>query len=158
MRLTIDNADGCGPVDYSAYLDSNRAPQIQRKLNRPSSLSLALLATTSAFVVPALRARIIIERSDGAKLFTGYVTASPDYDYLGWGEGGPVYRYTVSAQSDEYLLDSKVLPERAAFICRSAGDIVAACGGRFARRLCNAGGGAMRHAALVHSGSAANMV
>jgi hypothetical protein len=124
MRITIDNADGRGAADYSAHLDAERAPSIRRKLNRPSALTLSLVAATSAFVVPAVRARVVIERADGRKLFTGYVTATPDYEYLGWGEQGPIYRYTLAALSDEFLLDRKTLPGRAAFIHRTAGDIV----------------------------------
>lgn len=124
MRITIDNADGRGPVDYSAHLDTQSARTIRRKLNRPSTLTLSLVAATSAFVVPAARARITVERADGHKLFTGYVTATPDYEYLGWGERGPMYRYTLAALSDEVLLDGRTVLARSMFIQRTAGDIV----------------------------------
>ncbi len=54
--------------------------------------------------------------------FDGYVIAAPQYEYLGWGEQGPVYRYNVAAQSDEVLLDQKALPNRSPFVDRSAGN------------------------------------
>lgn len=85
---------------------------------------MALVAGSSTFVVPAARARVIVEKGDGSRIFTGYVTATPGYEYLGWGERGPVYRFTLTASSDEFLLDHKTAPERATFIRRSAGDIV----------------------------------
>jgi hypothetical protein len=40
---------------------------------------------------------------------------------LGWGQGLPVYRYDVVAESDEILLDQKALPNRAAYVERTAG-------------------------------------
>src|SRR5690242_2467950 len=103
MRITIDNADGRGAVDYSAHLDAEHSPLVRRKLNRPSTLTMSLVAASSTFVVPAARARVIIEKGDGSRVFTGYVTATPDYEYLGWGERGPVYRYALTASSDEFL-------------------------------------------------------
>ncbi len=57
-------------------------------------------------------------------LFTGYVTGAPQYEYLGWKEQGPVYRYNLVAQSDEVLLNRKALPNRAPFVDRSAGNAV----------------------------------
>ena len=50
------------------------------------------------------------------------MTQAPQYEYLGWGEQGPVYRYNVVAQSDEVVLDQKALPNRSPFVDRSAGD------------------------------------
>ena len=61
-------------------------------------------------------------KTNGSDVFTGYVVAAPEYEYLGWGEQGPVYRYNVVAQSDEILLDQKALPNRSPFVVRSAGN------------------------------------
>src|SRR5271165_4987429 len=44
-----------------------------------------------------------------------YVSAVPQYEYLGWGEQGPVYRYNIAVRSDESLLNQKVLPIRSPF-------------------------------------------
>ena len=61
-------------------------------------------------------------KTNGSDVFTGYVVAAPEYEYLGWGEQGPVYRYNLAAQSDEILLDQKALPNRSPFVVRSAGN------------------------------------
>jgi hypothetical protein len=124
MKLTIDNFDGNGPRDYSTVVDSEHMPHIQRQLNRPAQLHAALIAAGSDFVVPAAGGRVLISRDNGETVYTGYVSANPTYEYLGWGEAGPVYRYDLSAVSDEWLLDSKTLPQRAAFVNRTAGAIL----------------------------------
>jgi hypothetical protein len=72
-------------------------------------------------VVPVNGARITLGRSNGQDVFTGYLISSPQFEYLGWGEGGPVYRYAIVAESDEAILDQKRLPARFPFVARSAG-------------------------------------
>jgi hypothetical protein len=124
MRLTIDNFDNAGARGYTANLNADAAPRIQRKLNRPSKLTISLVAPTPDFIVPASGARIVLERGDGQKLFTGYVSNAPDYEYLGWGERGPMYVYSVTALSDEFVLDRKFIAERAPFAYRAAGDML----------------------------------
>jgi len=120
MKLTIDNFDGVGAVDYSGAVDRTSAPVIERKINQPSTLRCGLLGH-SQFVVPQARARVVITKNDGTFLFTGYLTQAPAYEFLGQGEQGAVYRYEVTAESDEVLLDQRVLPDRAPFVARSAG-------------------------------------
>ncbi len=122
MKLTIDNFDSFGARDYSAALDAEHPPRVSRRLNRPAELRAWLLASDAQFVVPARGARLLLARNDGAKIFTGYVTSAPDYEYLGWGERGPVYRYALCATGDESLLDQKTLPKRAPFTNRTGGD------------------------------------
>ncbi|MGA9391501.1 MAG: hypothetical protein WBV69_13760, partial [Candidatus Sulfotelmatobacter sp.] len=122
MKLTIDNLQGQGPQDYSATLDGTKLPKVDRKLNQPAELQFSLVANTPGFVVPTVGARVALGRTNGSDVFTGYVVGAPQYEYLGWGEQGPVYRYNVAAQSDEVLLDQKALPNRSPFVDRSAGD------------------------------------
>jgi hypothetical protein len=124
MKLQIDNLDGRGPQDYTASIDSAHLPQIVRKLNKPAVLKVGLLANSPDFVVPVNGARVIVGRSNGADVFAGYLIAAPSYEYLGWGERGPVYRYNLVAQSDEFLLDKKRLPDRVPFVDRSAGNVL----------------------------------
>ena len=124
MNITIDNLQGAGPVDYTAMLDSTIAPKILRKLNQPAEMQCSLLANSNGFVAPAIGARVIVSKTNGSAVFTGYLTAAPQYEYLGWGEQGPVYRYNLTAQSDEILLDQKALPNRAPFTDRSAGSAI----------------------------------
>ena len=122
MILTIDNLQGQGPENYTQAVDGTNLPKVQRKLNQPAELQISLLANSPGFVVPAMDARVIVLKANGNFIFTGYVTSAPEYEYLGWGEQGPVYRYNLVAQSDEILLDRKALPNRAPFVDRSAGN------------------------------------
>ena len=122
MKLTIDNLQGQGPQDYTGALDGTKIPKIERKLNQPAELQFSLLANGPGFVIPLTDARVTLGKTNGSDVFTGYVTAAPQYEYLGWGEQGPVYRYNVVAQSDEVLLNQKALPNRSPFVDRSAGN------------------------------------
>ena len=121
MNLTIDNLQGQGPEEYTAGLDGTKPPVVGRKLNQPAELQFSLVANSPGFVIPVAGARVVLARADGSFMFTGYVTGAPQYEYLGWGEQAPVYRYNAVAQSDELLLNQKALPNRAAFVDRSAG-------------------------------------
>jgi hypothetical protein len=122
MKLTIDNLLGQGPQDYTASLDLTKPPMVVRKMNQPAELQFSLVATYPGFVVPVVSGRVMLGKSNGIDVFTGYIIATPQYEYLGWGEQGPVYRYNIEAQSDEILLDQKALPNRSPFVDRSAGD------------------------------------
>jgi len=121
MKLTIDNLQGLGPVDYTAALEPTVAPGIERRINLPAALRCGLAAGLQGFVVPSIGARITLARADGSFLFTGYLTQAPEAVYAGVGEQGAVYQYTLVAESDEVLLDQKALPNRAPFVARSAG-------------------------------------
>ena len=122
MKLQIDNLDGQGPRDYTPTIDSARMPRVLRQLNKPSELQVSLLANQPDFVVPGLGARVTLGRMNGQDVFTGYLMQAPVFEYLGWGERGPVYRYNLVALSDEAILDRKRLPERSPFVDRSAGN------------------------------------
>jgi hypothetical protein len=122
MKLTIDNLQGQGPQDYTAALDGTKPPKVERKGNQPAELQFSLVANSPGFVIPVVGARVTLGKANGSDVFTGYVIAAPQYEYLGWGEQGPVYRYNVAAQSDEVLLDQKALPNRSPFVDRSAGN------------------------------------
>jgi hypothetical protein len=121
MILTIDNLQGQGPQDYTPAMDVTKLPKVLRKLNQPAELQISLLGNSTGFVVPAKSAQLILAKANGSYLFTGYLIAEPQYEYLGWKEQGPVYRYNLLAQSDEVLLNRKALPNRAPFVDRSAG-------------------------------------
>ena len=121
MTLTIDNLKGLGPIDYTPWVDAERAPHITRVLNQPAQLKLSLLANATGFVVPAVGARVMLQKQDGTFLFTGYLVQAPENIYLGQGQQAAVYRHELLAESDETLLDQKVLPNRAPFMSRRAG-------------------------------------
>jgi hypothetical protein len=120
MLLTIDNNDGAGVRDYTSAISPNSPPRIRRKLNQPFEMEATLLAATAQFVVPVLGGRVILSRRDGTKLFTGYIASEPVREHLGWGERGPVLLYRLEAISDEFVLDRKALPDRPAFVNRTA--------------------------------------
>jgi hypothetical protein len=121
MNLTIDNLQGQGPQDYTSALDMTKSPKLGRKINQPAELQCSLVANLPGFVVPVMGARVTLSKANGSYVFTGYVVANPQYEYLGWGEQGSVYRYNVEVQSDEVLLNQKSLPNRSPFVDRSAG-------------------------------------
>ncbi|MGH9494610.1 MAG: hypothetical protein ACRD3B_06395 [Candidatus Sulfotelmatobacter sp.] len=121
MKITIDNLQGLGALDYTASVDGTIAPKVVRKINQPASFACSLLASGPGFVVPVAGARVCVTRAGGTFVFTGYLTSAAVLEYLGWGERGPVYRYNLIAESDEILLDRKALPNRAPFVARMAG-------------------------------------
>ena len=121
MILTIDNLQNSGAEDYTLSVDATVSPKIVRKLNKPAQLQFSLLANSAAFVLPVIGSRVILRKSIGTIFFTGYLAESPQYECIGSGQAGPVYRYNVTAESDEILLDQKALPNRAAFVNRTAG-------------------------------------
>jgi hypothetical protein len=121
MKLTIDNLQGAGAVDYTSAVDATVAPRVVRRINLPSELRLWVVANSSAFVTPVIGARIVLNKSDGSCWFSGYLTQAPAFQNLGWGEQVAVYRYELGAASDEVLLDQKALPNRAPFVARTAG-------------------------------------
>src|SRR5262245_56391730 len=124
MRLTIDNLDGAGVRDYTAAFVKAASARVTRKLNAPSTFTCEVTVDAPQFVVPKPGARLILQRDDGTKLFTGYITDAPEFEYRGWRESGPVYRYSLRATSDEFLLDRHQLPVRAPLVSRTAGAIL----------------------------------
>ena len=122
MKLTIDNLDGRGPWDYTAYIDGAQKPRVVRRLNKPTELRLRLIASTPDFVVPTNGARVMFGLVNGKDTFTGYVIAPPTYELLGWQAQGPTFRYDLIARSDEVMLDRKTIRRRFPFVARSAGD------------------------------------
>ncbi len=101
MKLQIDNHDGYGLRDYTGAIDGTQGPEVIRKLNQVSELHVSLVADTSDFVVPVVGARVILGQRNGEDLFTGYLMQPPAFEYLGWTERGPRYRYDLLAQGDE---------------------------------------------------------
>jgi hypothetical protein len=110
VKLTIDNLDGRGPVDYSAAVDRSSPKQplvIARTLNAPSIAHGMLCLSGSALVPPVRQARVVLASDTGTTLFTGYLATEPEPVYAGAATEGPVYRLAFSAVSDEWLLDKQ---------------------------------------------------
>lgn len=122
MKLTIDNNDGYGVRDYTAFLDAAALPKVSRKLNRPWQMSAALVSMDANFVAPVAGGRVVLQCNDGSRLFTGYLISGPQRQPLGFGQRGKVWRYVLEAQDDSWLLDRNVLAIRPPFAYRTAGD------------------------------------
>ena len=121
MNLLIDNLDGLGPQDYTAFVDSSKNPSLVRKLNQPAELKFGLVAGPDGPAVPSIGGRVTLTLSNGNDLFTGYIVQTPTYQYLGWADRGAIYRYEVDALSDVMLMDKKAPPPHPPFVDRSAG-------------------------------------
>ena len=124
MILTIDNLDAAGTRDYTSALEPEGLPRIFRRLNQLETMECALVLEAGGLPVPASGARVILERNDGHKLFTGYLSERPQYEYLGWGPNGAVYRYQLRFSGDAWLLDRKLLPSRIPFLLAGPGTIL----------------------------------
>src|SRR5664279_1918924 len=122
MKILIDNHDGMGQQDYSAYFDADNLPKLKRRLNRAAEMQAWLASGDAGFHVPASGARVILQRDDGYKLFTGYLTAAPQQQYLGNTQSGAVWRYGLAAVDDSWLLDLNAPTARIPFVHRTAGD------------------------------------
>jgi hypothetical protein len=124
MNLLIDNNDGLGQQDYTACVDVDHLPKIARRLNRAATMTAWLVAADPSFHPPVSGARVLLQRADGFRLFTGYLATAPEQQYLGYSQAGAAWRYTLQALDDSCLLDHNALPVRTPFAFRTAGDTV----------------------------------
>ena len=107
MRVTIDNLDGLGAVEYTGAVAAEGAITVQRGLNVPSRCMCELLVGVGGLALPVRKARVVVtaEDAEATVLFTGYVATEPVRVYAGEGFAGAAYRARVTAVSDEWLLD-----------------------------------------------------
>ena len=126
MRLTFDNLDGNGAVDYSGCIcaDGALSVKIERVLNAPSRCSGVLAVGDAGLPVPVRRARVVVTADSGTVLFTGYVATEPQQVYAGVGTKGTVYRTAFSAVSDEWLLDKQRVAPGGAGLQQASGDVL----------------------------------
>jgi hypothetical protein len=103
LKLTIDNYDGNGPVDYTSAVVAGKPFRIVRSLNAPVTCT-ATLYPGSGRAVPARNGRVLVEDDAGSLLFTGYVATEPALELAGQGTTGLVYQVLLSAISDDILL------------------------------------------------------
>jgi len=122
MILLIDNNDGRGQQDYTAWVDVQHLPKIARKLNRAAAMTASLVSGDPSFAAPVSGARVILQCGSGLNLFTGYLAPAPERQYLGVGHQGAAWRYALTAVDDSCLLDHNALPVRTPFASRTAGD------------------------------------
>ena len=125
MKLTIDNYDGNGTVDYTGSIVAGRPFRILRRLNQPATCECTLLPDAS-LAAPVRNARITVTDDQGLLLFTGYVAAEPAPELAGQSTTGPVCPLFVSALGDEMLLDRQPLAPTGSLYGGSAGSAVQA--------------------------------
>ena len=106
MRITIDNLDGLGAMDYTGAVAAEGPITVQRALNVPSRCTAEIVLGVGGLAVPARRGRVMVTAADATVLFTGYLATEPVRIYAGNASMGPVYRARVTAVSDEWLLDN----------------------------------------------------
>lgn len=138
MKLTIDNLDGRGAVDYSGTIAADVPMKIERVLNKPTIASGML--EVGSLAVPARRGRVVVAADNGTLLFTGYLATEPVGVYAGVGTAGPVYRYAFSAISDEWLLDKQPVPYLGAGLAEPGGVVLQSLTNRVQRGLFSAAG------------------
>ena len=103
MKITIDNLNGLGAVDYTRSIALEGPITIQRALNVPSRCTADIVLEDA--IIPVRYARVVVTADDATVLFTGYVATEPVRIYVGDATTGPLYRARMTAVSDEWLLD-----------------------------------------------------
>lgn len=124
MKLTIDNLDGNGPIDYSGLLAAAQPIEIERKLNEPSTCAFGLATSVTGATIPLRNGRVIVTDNNGVVLFTGYVATEPARELTGAGTTGGIYKLALSAISDEVLLDWQSVPQTRATAGQSVGQLL----------------------------------
>jgi hypothetical protein len=110
LKLTIDNHDGNGAMDYTQSIVAGRPFRILRRLNQPVTCGVTLFPA-SGQATPARNGRMVLSDDSGVVLFTGYLATEPALELVGQGTAGTVYQIVISATSDEILLDRQSLPQ-----------------------------------------------
>jgi hypothetical protein len=141
VKITIDNLDGNGALDYTSSLIGTAPLTIERKLNQPSSCTFHVAPGTLA--VPASGARTVVTADNGVFLFTGYAIAAPARLYAGMGTTGPAYVLQVSCLSDEIVLDARVSEKTIECVATTAGDLLTKITGRAVTQVVPVGGDAI---------------
>jgi hypothetical protein len=128
MKVTIDNQDGKGPIDYSPALcadhTTEKAVVITRALNEPTLARLLLDCASSGLEVPAANAFVVITANNGTFIFTGYLPSAAEPIFAGYGSTGPHYRVVVNALSEDWLLNRDAVPQTAPLLGQTAGEMV----------------------------------
>jgi hypothetical protein len=106
VKITIDNLDGLGALDYSGAVAAEAPVTVQRVLNAPSRCTAEIVLGVDGLAVPKRRGRIVVTAADGTLLFTGYLATEPVRIWAGESAQGAVYRARIAAVSDEWLLDN----------------------------------------------------
>ncbi len=124
MKLTIDNLDGNGAVDYSQAVVATANFLIERQLNQPSLCSFTLAPAAVGLPVPVRNGRVVVADDSGLTLFTGYVAMEPALSVIGCNGSGAAYEASVSGVSDEIQLDQLPLAQSQAGVSEPANELL----------------------------------
>ena len=101
MRITINNLDGLGPIDYTDVVPANAkggsSLAVQRELNVPSRCTVEIVLGAEGLPMPARRGRVLVSSKNGTTLFTGYIATEPVREYVSETTEGITYRARISA-------------------------------------------------------------
>jgi hypothetical protein len=110
LKITIDNHDGLGAVDYTQCLAVSGSFTLTRTLNKASVCTMLLDCNAAGRATPSKYGRVTVTSDAGIVLFTGYVALVPESKLAGAGFAGAMYLQDVNAISDELLLDQQSVP------------------------------------------------
>lgn len=144
MKVLINN--GSGNVDYTRYVVDGTL-SIEDSINVPTLTNFILSPSDNSFVVPKRSAYVTVvsERyasgsnpiqangyGRGKILATGFVTNEPEREYLGINPKltsttfqNQQLSYKINVTSDEWQLNSRVVPFIPAFVNQTMGQILA---------------------------------
>jgi hypothetical protein len=109
VKITIDNLDGKGALDYSQSVVATEKFLIKRQLNEPSLCSFTVAPSVVNLPTPVRNGRLVVADDSGNILFTGYLGMEPALELVGQNSMGAAYQAFLSAVSDEVLLDQQPL-------------------------------------------------
>lgn len=128
MKVTIDNLDGNGPIDYSHAICADEATKsgvvVTRSLNEPTLARIQLDCASHGLPVPVINAMVVVMSDNGTYLFTGYLPAAAEPEFAGYSSTGPQYLYAINALSEDWLLNRQALPQTAPLLGQTAGEMV----------------------------------
>jgi hypothetical protein len=131
VKVTIDNLDGKGAVDYSQSVVSSASFRIVRQINEPSLCSFTLAPAAMNLTSPVRNGRVVVADDSGITLFTGYVATEPALQLLGQNSEGAAYQVFLSAVSDEVFLNQQPQPQSAAAYAQSTNQLLQGLNARF---------------------------
>lgn len=131
MKVTIDNLDGHGAIDYSQSVVSSASFRIVRQINEPSLCSFTLAPSALGLTSPVRNGRVVVADDSSVVLFTGYVGTEPALLLLGQNSEGAAYQTFVSAVSDEVFLNQQPQPQSQADYAQSTNLLLQGLNARF---------------------------
>ena len=128
MKVTIDNQDGKGAIDYSSALCANQASEkavvITRGLNQPTLARIQLDCASSGLIAPPKNAFVVITADNGTFLFDGFLPSDAESVFAGYGSTGPHYTVVANAASEDWLLNREAVPQTTPLLGQTAGEMV----------------------------------